>query len=85
MNSKLVGLWNRYGQCLVVKAETAHLPHVEARWYEGGIWACGVTAILPDETAEQAAQRVPWHKVPFHYRDTFEAKEVELRADYWRA
>ena len=50
------GMWNKYGQCVVVDAETAHLPHVNVHWYDG-IGMCGTCAVLPGETNEDAATR----------------------------
>lgn len=80
--SKYTGLWNGYGQCIVVPAVTAHLPHIEVIWYSHGMWTSGYTHVAADETHEQAAERAfgdRWN------RETMRIRTPELRSEYWRA
>jgi hypothetical protein len=69
---------NKYGQVIVVAEETAHLPHVEAIWYDGGIWASGHAAVLPGETPEQAGKRAFGRCVPGRYANTLVIRLDEL-------
>jgi hypothetical protein len=77
--TKFAGLWNNHNQCIVVPAATAHLPHVEVRWYAHGIWHSGHVAVLEGETHAQAAERGYGDRMD---RKTIQIRPVQLRMDY---
>ncbi|MDP6424610.1 MAG: hypothetical protein QGG14_07695 [Planctomycetota bacterium] len=54
-DSKYVGKWNKHGQCKIVKAASAHLPHIEVNWYLAGMGQCMIVAVPEGKTAREAA------------------------------
>lgn len=79
--SKYTGLWNKHGQCVVVPAATAHLPHVRVTWYSFGMWASGHTYVAEGETDAQAAERAFGTRFD---RETLEVVREELSPNYPR-
>lgn len=67
---KFTAKTNARGQVDIILSENAHLPHVRASWYDGGIGATGVAAILDGETCEQAALRAFESRIATKYRHT---------------
>ena len=72
-----VGKWNKHRQCIVVRAETAHLPHVEVIWYLAGMHEGAVVPVLDGQTPEQAAQAV----LERHAHKTGSWRPIELFDD----
>ena len=48
---------NIWGQLLPCRLDDWHLPHLSVTWYLAGMWEGGTVAVLPGESAEQAAVR----------------------------
>lgn len=70
---------NKHGQIDIIKTADADKPHAEARWYAGGVWSRMLVAMLPGETAQEAAERAAGERVPSRYRDTLEGAPVEWK------
>lgn len=76
------GRWSPQGVCHIIRADEAHLPHVEAVWYDGGISLSGLTAVHPGESELQAAERAYGARVQERYRDTFTVRTLTLLEEY---
>ena len=71
--SEYVGKWNKYGQCLVIRSEYAHLPHVSYTYHDGGGMVAGHGPVFPGKSVEES--------IPSSRYDQFHAVPVELFDD----
>ena len=80
-----VGMWTKDGQCVVVRRDQLHLPHIVAHWTDNVNGSCGTCAVLPGETDEQAARRAFGRLIPTRYSDTLAVYRQPLFSEPQRA